>query len=187
MMSTMHAKDQVPPESPPGGAKYAGNAPGGAGATVVEIEALPTDGPVLGLDHGTRTIGVAVSDPGRRVATPVGIVRRTRFPADIAKLREFAETRHARSIIVGLPLDLSGRDGPRAQSARAFARNLTKALGLPVALWDERLSTAAVERQMSLAGLNRARRRAHVDAAAAAYILQGALDRIAGCPSSVPS
>jgi putative Holliday junction resolvase len=136
-------------------------------------------GALMGLDLGTRTIGVAVSDRLRLTATGLETIRRTRFAADAARLGEIARGRGIVGIVVGLPRNMDGSEGPRAQSARAFARNLAAALGLPVALWDERLSTVAAERMLIAADASRRRRAEVIDKVAAAYILQGALDRLA--------
>ena len=139
---------------------------------------LPPRGPVIGLDLGTKTIGVATSDPDRRLATGVETVARTRFAADARRLMEVAAERRAVAFVLGLPLNMDGSEGPRAQSTRAFARNLSQLTELPIALWDERLSTAAVERELIAADVSRARRKAVIDQHAAIFILQGALDRL---------
>lgn len=136
-------------------------------------------GALMGLDLGTRTIGVAVSDALRMTSTGLETIRRTKFAADSARLAEIARGRGVVGIVVGLPRNMDGSEGPRAQSARAFARNLAAALGLPVALWDERLSTLAAERMLIAADASRRRRAEVIDKVAAAYILQGALDRLA--------
>src|SRR5262249_22309007 len=140
---------------------------------------LPARGALIGLDLGTKTIGVAASDPDRRLATPVETVARKRFTDDAARLIALAAERRAVAFVLGLPINRAGGEGPRAQSTRAFARNLAKLTELPIALWDERLSTAAVERALIEADASRAKRKAVIDAHAAAYILQGALDRLA--------
>jgi putative holliday junction resolvase len=140
---------------------------------------LPPRGALIGLDLGTKTIGVAVSDPDRRLATPVETIARTRFGLDAERLVELAAERRAVGFVLGLPINMDGSEGPRAQATRAFARNLAKLTALPIALWDERLSTAAVERALIAADVSRARRKAVIDQHAAAYILQGALDRLA--------
>lgn len=137
---------------------------------------LPARGALLGLDLGTKTIGVAVSDPDRKLATGVETVARKAFQADAARLLALASDRRAVGFILGLPLNMDGSEGPRAQSTRAFARNLAKLTDLPIALWDERLSTAAVERELIAADASRAKRAAVIDQHAAAFILQGALD-----------
>jgi putative Holliday junction resolvase len=147
---------------------------------------LSRRGALIGLDLGTKTIGVAVSDPDRRLATPVTTVLRKRFNTDAEQLLALAAERHAVGFVLGLPINMDGTEGPRAQSTRAFARNFAKLTELPIALWDERLSTAAVERALIAADASRARRKAVIDQHAAAYILQGALDRLAHTPSSFP-
>jgi putative Holliday junction resolvase len=140
---------------------------------------LPPRGGLIGLDLGTKTIGVAASDPDRRLATGVETVRRTKFSADSARLIMLVKERSAVGMVLGLPINMNGSEGPRAQSTRAFARNLAQLCGLPIGLWDERLSTAAVERGLLAADVSRSRRAAVIDQHAAAYILQGALDRLA--------
>lgn len=137
---------------------------------------LPARGALLGLDLGTKTIGVAASDPDRRLATGVETVSRKAFQADAARVLALAAERQAVGLVLGLPLNMDGSEGPRAQSTRAFARNLARLTELPIAFWDERLSTAAVERALIAADASRARRAAVIDQHAAAFILQGALD-----------
>ena len=139
---------------------------------------LPEGGRLLGLDVGTQTIGTALCDAGWTIATPADRIRRTKFSVDRAKLREMIGAQLVRGIVIGLPLNLDGSDSPRTQSTRAFARNIDE-LGLPIFLWDERWSTQAVERAMIAADLSRAKRADRVDSAAAAYILQGAIDALA--------
>ena len=139
----------------------------------------PPRGALIGLDLGTKTIGVAVSDPDRRLATGVETIARKTFTADAARLLALAAERSAAGFVLGLPINMDGSEGPRAQSTRAFARNLARLTELPIALWDERLSTAAVERELIAADVSRAKRAAVIDQHAAAYILQGALDRLA--------
>jgi|SRR5262245_42640092 len=139
----------------------------------------PARGALVGLDLGTKTIGVAASDPDRRLAAAVETIARKSFTADAARVLALAAERRAVGLVLGLPVNMDGSEGPRAQSARSFARNLSRATDLPIALWDERLSTAAVERQLIAADVSRAKRAAIIDAHAAAYILQGALDRLA--------
>jgi putative holliday junction resolvase len=139
---------------------------------------LPRRGALIGLDLGTKTIGVAASDPDRRLATPVETIVRKRFRDDMDRLFKLTSERHAVGFVLGLPLNMDGSEGPRAQATRAFARNLAKLTELPVALWDERLSTAAVERVLIEADVSRSKRKAVIDQHAAAYILQGALDRL---------
>lgn len=140
---------------------------------------LPARGALIGLDLGTKTIGVAVSDPDRRVAAPVETVARKRFASDAERILAIAAERRAVGCVLGLPINMDGTEGPRAQATRAFARNLAKLTELPIALWDERLSTAAVERALIAADASRAKRKAVIDQHAATYILQGALDRLA--------
>jgi putative holliday junction resolvase len=148
--------------------------------SLTEVAALlPARGALLGLDLGTKTIGVAASDPDRRLATPVETVARKRFSDDAARLFQLAAERRAAGFVLGLPINMDGSEGSRAQATRAFARNLAKLTELPIALWDERLSTAAVERALIEADVSRDRRKAVIDQHAAAYILQGALDRLA--------
>jgi len=139
---------------------------------------LPERGVLLGLDLGAKTIGVAASDPDRRVAAPVETIARKRFTLDAQRIFALAAERRAAGLVLGLPVNMDGSEGPRAQSTRAFARNLARLTELPIALWDERLSTAAVERALIAADASRARRKAVIDQHAAAYILQGALDRL---------
>jgi putative Holliday junction resolvase len=146
---------------------------------LAEIAALlPARGALIGLDLGTKTIGVAASDPDRKLASGVETVRRKNFSADAAHLIALAKERKAVGIVLGLPLNMNGSEGPRAQSTRAFARNFAARSGLPVGLWDERLSTAAVERDLLAADASRTKRAAVIDQHAAAFILQGALDRL---------
>jgi putative holliday junction resolvase len=140
---------------------------------------LPARGALIGLDLGTKTIGVAASDPERRLAMPIETISRKRFGDDARHLFNLAAERGAVGFVLGLPLNMDGSEGPRAQATRAFARNLTKLTELPIALWDERLSTAAVERVLIDADVSRGKRKAVIDQHAAAYILQGALDRLA--------
>ena len=140
---------------------------------------LPARGALLGLDLGSKTIGVAASDPDRKLAAGVTTVARTNFTADARRLLALATERSAVGFVLGLPINMDGSEGPRAQSTRAFARNLAKLTDLPIALWDERLSTAAVERELIAADVSRRKRAAVIDQHAAAYILQGALDRLA--------
>jgi putative Holliday junction resolvase len=142
--------------------------------------ALPARAAVMGLDLGTRTIGVAISDLRRTIASPLDTIRRTKFTADAGALLGRAGEHHIAALIVGLPLNMDGSEGPRAQATRAFARNLSRLTDLPIAFWDERLSTAAVTRTLIAGDISRKRRSALVDKMAAAYILQGALDRMGG-------
>ena len=141
--------------------------------------ALARSAPILGLDLGSKTIGVAVSDTGRMIASPLALIRRTKFTADAEALFKLMDGRGAGAIVIGLPVNMDGTEGPRCQSARAFARNLLRLKDIPIAFWDERLSTEAVNRMLiDEADTTRARRAELVDKAAAAWILQGALDRL---------
>jgi putative Holliday junction resolvase len=142
--------------------------------------ALPKGAPLVGLDLGEKTIGVAVSDVGRMIATPDHLIRKTKFSTDAEALLAFVQARDAGGLVIGLPVNMDGTEGPRCQSSRAFARNLLRLRpDLPIAFWDERLSSAAVNRMLiDEADVTRARRAELVDKAAAAWILQGALDRL---------
>lgn len=139
---------------------------------------LPPEARLLGLDVGTKTIGLALSDVTRAVATPYETLKRTKFTADAKAILEVVERNQVGGLVIGLPVNMDGSEGPRAQSTRAFARNLAGHVPLPMAFWDERLSTAAVERHLIEADASRKRRTEVIDRMAAAYILQGALDRI---------
>jgi putative pre-16S rRNA nuclease len=148
--------------------------------TVPELApTLPSRGALIGLDLGTKTIGVATSDADRKLATGVETIARRNFTADANRLLALAGERNAVGFVLGLPLNMDGSEGPRAQSARAFAHNLSRLTEHPIALWDERLSTAAVERELIGADVSRSKRAAVIDQHAAAFILQGALDRLA--------
>lgn len=140
--------------------------------------ALPDLGAIAGLDLGDKTIGVAVSDLRRSVASPLSTIRRTKFTADAEALLTLTRARDIRGLILGLPRNMDGSEGPRAQSTRAFARNLSRLSDLPIAFWDERLSTVAAERALLLADTSRKRRSEVIDHVAAGFILQGALDRL---------
>ncbi len=139
---------------------------------------LPRFARLIGLDLGTKTIGVAVSDVERRIASPVETIRREKFTADVQKLTMITKAQEAFALVIGLPLNMDGTEGPRAQATRSFVRNLDAHLKLPVIYWDERLSTAAVTRTLIEQDASRAKRAEVVDRMAAAYILQGALDRL---------
>lgn len=141
-------------------------------------EALPQFGSLAGLDYGDKTIGIAISDLRRQVATPTEIIRRTKFTEDAAKLMQIVAAREIKGLVLGLPLNMDGSVGPRVQSTQAFARNLARMTDLPIAFWDERLSTVAAERALLEADASRKRRKEVIDAVAAGYILQGALDRM---------
>jgi putative holliday junction resolvase len=139
---------------------------------------LPPNAAVIGLDVGTKTVGLAISDITRTVATALRTLRRTKFAADSAALLALAAERGAGGFVIGLPVNFDGSEGPRAQSCRAFARNLGALTALPITFWDERLSTAAAERALLAADASRKRRAEVIDSVAAAFILQGALDRM---------
>jgi putative Holliday junction resolvase len=139
----------------------------------------PERGALIGLDLGTRTIGVAVSDPDRKLATGIGTIQRKAFKADAAQLLAIAGERQVVGFVLGLPINMDASEGPRAQSTRAFARNFSNMTDLAIALWDERLSTVAVERELIGMDMSRARRAKVIDEHAAIFILQGALDRLA--------
>lgn len=150
------------------------------GQTMLEELAarLPLKGRLLGLDVGTKTIGLALSDVERRLASPLETIRRVKFTKDAEKLAAVTAQFEIEALIVGLPLNMDGSEGPRAQATRAFMRNFGRNSRLPYAFWDERLSTAAVTRELLAQDASRAKRAEVVDRMAAAYILQGALDRL---------
>lgn len=149
-------------------------------ATVEDFAAaLPPDRAIAGLDLGDKTIGVAISDLRRQVATPIEVIRREKFTIDAGKLLTLLQGRGAVGIVLGLPLNMDGSIGPRVQATQAFARNLEKLTDLPICYWDERLSTVAAERALLEADTSRKRRKEVIDQVAAGYILQGALDRMA--------
>jgi putative Holliday junction resolvase len=139
-------------------------------------EAVPDGARLMGLDVGTKTIGLALSDTRCIIATPLETIRRRRFRDDMARLFALIDAHRVGGLVIGLPLTLAGGDGPRTQSVRQFARNLIALRDVPVSFWDERLSTAAVTREMIAADITRRRRAEIVDRVAAAYILQGCLD-----------
>lgn len=139
---------------------------------------LPPRRGLLGLDLGTVTIGTATSDRLLTAATPLETIRRTKFTADAARILALCDRHETGGIVLGLPLNMDGTEGPRAQSTRAFARNLERLTPLPVTFWDERLSTVAAERALLAADTSRKRRAEVIDAVAAGYILQGLLDRL---------
>jgi putative holliday junction resolvase len=141
------------------------------------VAALPKGARLLGIDLGTKTIGLALSDVERRIATPLETLKRTKFTPDADAIRRVVDRVGVGGLVVGLPLNMDGTEGPRSQATRAFVRNLKPLVQIPVAFWDERLSTMAVTRTLMDADASRARRGALVDKMAAAYILQGALDR----------
>lgn len=141
-------------------------------------ELLPRHGRLMALDLGEKTIGVAVSDPGHMIATPITTIRRTKFTEDSKALLKLIDERQVGGLVIGLPLNMDGSEGPRCQSVRQFANNLAKIRDMPMTFWDERLSTVAVTRDMISADLSRAKRAKVVDQSAAAFILQGALDSL---------
>lgn len=143
------------------------------------FNALPSRQRLMGLDLGTKTIGLALSDIERRIATALETVKRTKFTIDAARVLELAERHGVGGFVIGMPLNMDGSEGPRAQATRAFVRNMERLTPLPFVLWDERLTTVAVTRTLLEADASRARRSELVDKLAAAYILQGVLDRLA--------
>ncbi|WP_306225492.1 Holliday junction resolvase RuvX [Bosea beijingensis] len=150
-------------------------------SAVVPLEAfidLPTHARLLGLDLGTKTIGLALSDLERQIASPLETIQRVKFGLDAAALLKVANKHQVAGLVIGLPLNMDGTEGPRVQSTRAFVRNLLPLTDLPIVFWDERMSTLAVTRTLLDADASRAKRAAVVDKMAAAYILQGALDRL---------
>lgn len=153
-------------------------------AMIMELQAfaamLPPAGRLMGLDVGTKTIGVAVSDATRFIATPLETIQRQKLSPDLDRLAALAAERQVAGIVIGLPVNMDGTMGPRAQSVRQFAKDCGQRLSLPIALWDERWSTAAVTRQLIAEDASRKKRAEVVDRMAAAYILQGALDYLRG-------
>lgn len=150
-------------------------------SAVVPLEAfldLPAHARLLGLDLGSKTIGLALSDVERQIATPLETIQRVKFGLDAAALLKIAGKHQVAGLVIGLPLNMDGTEGPRVQSTRAFVRNLIPLTELPIVFWDERMSTLAVTRTLLDADASRAKRAAVVDKMAAAYILQGALDRL---------
>lgn len=140
--------------------------------------ALPESGALLGLDFGSKRIGVAACDPNRVIASAIATVARAKIDADVAALRALYQARACAGLVIGLPLNMDGSAGPSAQAARAFARNLLARFDVPLLMWDERLSTSAVQRTLIEADASRKRRAQVIDQLAAAYILQGAIDRL---------
>ena len=149
----------------------------------IPIESLPPrllpGQRLAGLDLGTKTIGIALSDLGLRIATPFRTIRRTKFGKDATELLALCAQEKVGGLVLGLPVNMNGTEGPRAQATRAFVRSLAPLTDMPIVLWDERLSTAAAERAMLAADMSRRKRAEKIDAAAAGFILQGALDRLA--------
>jgi putative Holliday junction resolvase len=160
---------------------------GAPGSTTEDIEAffagLPQRTALIGIDAGTKTLGLALSDITRTIASPLTVIRRTKFKEDAAELLRAAAEHKISGFVLGLPTNLDGTYGPRVQATRAFARNLNALSALPILLWDERLSTAAAERTLLEADASRRRRAEVIDKLAAAIILQGALDRMRGLQS----
>jgi putative holliday junction resolvase len=151
---------------------------------VMDLADLPPTGALLGLDLGEKTIGVAVSDATRTIASPLELIRKTRFAAEAERLFKLMDERRAGGIVIGLPVNMDGTEGARCQSNRAFGRNLLRLRDVAIAFWDERMSSMAVNRMLiGEADVSRARRAELVDKAAAAWILQGALDRLANLPT----
>jgi len=159
-------------------------------APPLPIEDLPArlqrEARLLGLDVGTKTVGLALSDVTRSIATPYETIKRTKFTADAKAIAAIAAKEGVGGLVIGMPFNFDGSEGPRAQSTRAFARNLAAHVDLPMIFWDERLSTAAVERHLIEADASRKRRAEVIDRMAAAYILQGALDRLRNLAASQP-
>ena len=151
---------------------------------LADLLTLPKGVRVMGLDLGSKTIGLALSDVERRICSPLETIRRTKFQADAQRLLQLINQHQIGALVIGLPLNMDGSDGPRVQSTRAFVRNLQKLTSVPIHYWDERLSTAAVTRTLLEADTSRARRAELVDKMAAAYILQGALDRLQALKTS---
>ncbi|MEJ5216765.1 Holliday junction resolvase RuvX [Cognatishimia sp. D5M38] len=143
-----------------------------------QAQEIPVMQAMMGLDLGTKTIGVAVSDGMQSVATPLETVKRKKFTQDAERLLQIIAERNIGAVVLGLPLNMDGTEGPRAQSTRAFARNLEKLITIPITFWDERLSTVAAERALLEGDTSRKRRSEVIDHVAASYILQGVLDRL---------
>jgi putative Holliday junction resolvase len=160
-----------------------------AAETVDIVDLPPRIGPrqrLMGVDLGSKTIGLALSDVERRIATPLETIKRTKFTADAARLVALAERFDVAALVIGLPLNMDGSEGPRVQSTRAFVRGLGALIKRPFVYWDERLSTAAVTRALIAQDASRARRAEVIDRMAAAYILQGALDRLRRLSDAAP-
>ncbi|KZS51679.1 MULTISPECIES: Holliday junction resolvase RuvX [Rhizobium] len=147
--------------------------------TIEEMaETLAPRQAIAGLDLGTKTIGLSMSDLGRRFATPRTVIRRVKFTIDAQALLDFAQSEKVAGFIIGLPMNMDGSAGPRVQATRAFVRNMEQKTALPFVYWDERLSTVAAERTLLEMDVSRAKRAERIDSAAASFILQGALDRL---------
>lgn len=141
---------------------------------------------LIGLDLGTKTIGIALSDVTRMIASPLETIRRTKFKADLVRLQEIVAAHDIKGMVLGFPISLDGTEGPRCQATRAFSRNVNQAVDLPILMWDERLTTAAAERMLIEADASRKRRAEVIDKLAATIILQGALDRMGSSSSRQP-
>ena len=153
--------------------------------TIEELaETLQPAQAIAGLDLGTKTIGLAMSDLSRRFATPRPVIKRVKFTRDAEVLLAFAEKEKVSAFIIGLPINMDGSAGPRAQATRAFVRTMGEKTALPFIFWDERLSTVAAERVLLEMDVSRAKRAERIDSAAASFILQGALDRLSGLARS---
>ena len=152
--------------------------PGGSSVALTDLADLPASGAILGLDPGSKTVGIAVSDGLRIAATPLETLRRSKFKTDAARIFALYDDRDCCAMVLGLPVSMDGSAGPRVQSVQALARNLLAVRDVPLCFWDERLSSKAVERTLLDADTRRSRRREVIDKLAAAYILQGALDRL---------
>jgi len=155
--------------------------------TIEELAATLTRGQAIaGLDLGTKTIGISVSDLGRRFATPRDVIRRVKFGLDAQALVAMADKERVVAFVIGLPINMDGSEGPRAQATRAFVRNMEQKTELPFVFWDERLSTVAAERVLIEMDVSRKKRADRIDSAAASFILQGALDRLLSLANAVP-
>ncbi len=159
--------------------------PGSTIEVVADFAGLLAPGArLIGIDLGTKTIGLALSDVTRTIATPLQTIRRVKFTPDVGRLLAIAAEHQIAGLVLGLPVNMDGSEGPRAQATRAFARNVNKLSALPILLWDERLSTSAAERTLIEADTSRKRRAEVIDKMAAGIILQGALDRLRHRPAS---
>mgnify|MGYP001184115309 FL=1 len=148
-------------------------------AVSVFLDEIPICGSLMGLDFGTKTIGIAVSDTEQTIATGIKTIRRTKFQKDLLSLKLIIEHRQIKGLVLGLPKNMNGTEGPRCQSTRAFANNISNSIMIPITFWDERLSTVVAERSLIEANASRQRRTKVIDYVAASFILQGALDRLA--------
>ena len=148
-------------------------------AVSVFLNEIPIYGSLMGLDFGTKTIGIAVSDTDQTIATGIKTIRRTKFQKDLLSLKLIIEHRQIKGLVLGLPKNMNGTEGPRCQSTRAFANNIANSIVIPITFWDERLSTVVANRSLIEANATRQRRTKVIDYVAASFILQGALDRLA--------